>query len=623
MIIRFFFFIYVYDFSVNSSSSIVTMAPNASPIFNLNYDNHAFHIRQNICHRYNFNNNSSILLKTRLKFIKKNFAAVNCYYLNENLIESVNNFTSSTVNGGEKDEKSWTDEMRYSISMRLELIRKMLVKQTIKEKLDAWQKQKDELLSRNKKTDVFYKPKFQREEILVKKENYDLILDQIQKRTNTERTIVFDHQQRTKEIFFKATLAKAVLFVNNMKNYFNNQQFLFNIGKQIDVYYSIETRLNGLKNIKVIKNASLIAARSLLEDLTSYINNVVTPIQAEVEKNNGQIDNKKNILKVFSVNTPDESIIKHVRRQYVALVKNNKALIKNLGKAKNVPFISDPTTKLFRQNLVKVINTLVNTISSTNAAHLNEKYNKLNSLLSGNLVRVANTQVMIGNNKEAMAFCMETLASKIINYAEEVISVKTRVAYEIAAVMSKLWVVHQQFGKILFAEMKQRCPLLVPFCYPVAKSLTVEQFDHKSFGYKFDSSGNVESHCKYIKRMTGIVRLFAAFILTSSKYDQPVIGLSQAWIFIAGTLNQNPVADITATILVEFLNIVSSAMHDRYGKQFFKLLRYISSHYIKKIILVTPAGNGGPITRLNSFLSKSLFIGSVDEPKGMLSSDFL
>lgn len=599
------------------------MAPNASPIFNFNYDNHAFLIRQNICHRYNLNNSSSILLKNRLKLIKENFAAANLYYLNEHLVESVDNFSTPLVNGREKNEKSRPDEMCYSTSMRLELIRKIMVKQTIKEKLDAWQKQKDELLSRNKKADVLFKPKFQREEILVKKENYDLILDQIKKRTNSEQTIEFDHQQRTKEIFFKATLAKAVVFVNNMKNYFNNQQLVLNIGKQIDAYYSMETRLDGLKNIKVIKNASLIAARSLLEDLTSYINNVVTPIQAEVEKNYKQIDNKKNILKVFSVNIPDESIIKHVRRQYVALVKNNKALIKNLGKAKNVPFISDPTTKLFRQNLVKVINTLVNTISSTNAAHLTEKYNKLNSLLSGNLVRVANTQVMIGNNKEALVFCMETLATKIISYAEEVICVKTQVAYDIAAVISKLWVVHQQFGKILLAEMKQRCPLLVPFCYPVAKSLTIEQFDHKSFGYKFDSSGNVESHCKYIKRMTGIVRLFAAFILTSSKYDQPVIGLSQAWIFIAGTLNQNPVADITATILVEFLNIVSSAMHDRYGKQFIKLLQYINTHYMKKIILVTPAGNGGPITRLNSFLSKSLFIGLVEEPKDLLASDFL
>jgi len=597
------------------------MAPNASPFFNFNMDNHAIHIQKNVCHNFNYNNKTSTisLFRSRLKSIREQFVAVNSHYLRENVIESVSHYSPSTFVRKEKTENTWLNDMRSVSCMRLDFMRKMIIQQTMREKMELWQLKKDEM-ARNRKFDISLKSEFQRDEILVKKENYKMIFDQIKERAHMadKQGINIDHQQRGREICFKAVLTKAVLIGNILNNYFNDQQLVLKVGKQIEDYRSMESRLDVLKNIKVVEEAPLIAAQSLLKDLTLYKNNVVMPIQAEIETLKAQMDRKKNLLHIFSANKPVENIVKNVRRQYVALVKNNKLLINNLTNVRELPFVNDPTTKVFRQNVIKVINTLVNTISTTNVTHLTDKYNKLNALLSGKLVCVANTQVMIGENKEALAFCMQTLASKIVNYAEEVICVKTQAAYEIATIITKLWNVHQEFGKILFAEMKQKCPLLVPFYYPIAKHLNCEQIDHESFGYKFDSLGNVESDAKYLQRMTGIIRLYASLIVTSSKCDQPVIGLSQAWIFVAGTLNQNPVADITATILVEFLKIVGFAMHQGYGNQFIKLLQYINTHFIKKIILVTPEGNGGPITRLNSFLSRSLCTGPIEEPKGIL-----
>jgi len=597
------------------------MAPNASTFFNFNMDNHAVHIQKNVCHNFNYNNNTSTIsmFRNRLKSVREQFVAVNSQYLRENIIESVSNFSPSKFVRKEKTESTWLSDMRSVGCMRLDFIRKMMIKQNMMEKMDVWQQKKDEM-SRNRKFDISFKSKFQPDEILIKKENYKIMFDQIKKRAHItdEHSISINHQQRSRDICFKAVLTKAVLIVNILKSYFNNQQLVLNIGKQIEDYHSMESRLGVLKNIKVVEEDSLISAQSLLKDLTLYKNNVVMPIQAEIETLKAQMEKKKNIFNVFAVNMPVEHMVKNVRRQYVALAKNNKVLINNLNNVKELPFVNDPTTKLFRQNVTKVINTLVNTISTTNVAHLTDKYNKLNALLSGKLVSVANTHVMIGENKEALAFCMKTLATKIVNYAEEVICVKTQAAYEIAIVITKLWNVHQQFGKILFAEMKQKCPLLVPFYYPLAKYLNSEQLDHESFGYKFDSLGNVESDNKYLQRMTGIIRLYASLIVTSSKCDQPVIGLSHAWIFVAGTLNQNPVANITATILVEFLKIVGFAMHQTYGNQFIKMLQCINTHFLKKIILVTPEGNGGPITRLNSFLSRSLCTGSLEEPKGIL-----
>jgi len=459
----------------------------------------------------------------------------------------------------------------------------------------------------------------------MKKENYTLILDQIRKRADDERQreIVFNHQQRTREICFNAAQEKAVSIVSALNSCFNDEQLVLNIGEQMEVYRSMQSRLDVLKDVQTVDEALLIAMKSLLEELTSYENNVIKPVREELEAHKLGADNKTKLLTMFSVNIPNElAVVKQVKRQYVALIKNHRALFKNLTTVKSLPFINDPNTKLFRQNVTKVINTLVNTISSTSASHLTDKYNKLNALLSGKLVCVANMRVLVGDNDEALLFCMETLASKIISYAEEVISAKAEAAYEIAAVVTKLWGVHQQFGKIILTKIKQKCPLLVPFEYHVSKTFTAKRLNKTPIGYKFDSTGNIETDDKYLKRMTGITRLYAAIIVTSSKSDQPIIGLSQAWIFVATTLNQSPIADITATMLVEFLNINGFQMHQMYGKQFIKLLQYIDTHYLKKIILVTPVGRGGPITRLNSFISKSLCTGSIEEPKGLLSTDF-
>lgn len=610
------------------------MAPNA-PFFNFNLDNHAVLVRQNVCHQINYNNNSSTLLRNRLRTIKENFVAVNSHYLKENYIEPVSNFSSPSTVKGEKNENTWLYEIRSTTSMRLELIRKTMAKESIRKKLEIWQHKKDEM-SRNRNVDVSPEPKVRQEEILIKKENYQSTLERIQKRSiDVQQTIASDYEKRSREICFKVAVARAVLVVNYLNDRFDDQRLVSIIGAEMDAYRAMESRLNALKTTvhRVDDETLLNEAQSLLERLTLYKNNVVAPIQAQIEARKTEV--KRNPLKVFSVNVPAASLTKIVKRQYVALVKNNKALIKNLTNVRDLPFASDPTTKALRQNVIKVVNTLVNTVSCTSASHLTEKYDKLDALLSGRLVCAANTRVMLGDNQEALAFGAETLAKKVIDYAEHVVSVKTSFAHEIAEIVVRLWADHRQFGKILVTEMKQKCPFLAPFFYPVAKCLADQQPDVRSFGYKCDASGNaVESHDTYLKRMAGIVRLYAALVVASAKHDnydddddkgqqeRRVFGLSQAWIFVAGTLNQNPVADITATVLVEFFAIAGFAMHRAYGRQFVKLLHYVHTRFMDKIVRVTPAGHGGPVARLNNFISKSIRDGSVEPPTGTLPPDF-
>lgn len=596
------------------------MALNATTFLNnFNTKNYIVTFCQNARYKFSHNNSELLLLKNGIKAIRDNFTAVNSFYLKENYIEYGNTTLSS-------DAKRIKNETAWLADMRLELLRKVMVKRSVREKLILWQKKKNEML-RNAKCDNLPKPAtFQRELILVEKPNYKLILDEIEKRKDAERvSINRQHEQRGIEIRFKGLLAKSVLTVSIIDGYLDDfSKIALNIGEQINGYCLMKSKLDFLRGAEVVDETTLIAVKNLSDDLVLYKNNVIMPIQNKLQTVTSKTNGEKNLLEYFSVNVPEKKTLEQVRRRYVSLIKNNENLVSCAHNVEKLSFANDPTTKIFRQNLIKIINTIVNTISSINETHLTDKYNKLNELLNGKLVSVSNTQVIIGTNKDALAFCMDTLATKMINYAEQVICVKSEIAFEMAIIIVKLWSVHQQFGKIFLAKIKQKCPLLVPFSLPVAKCLTSEQkLNYNSLGYKFDSSGNIESHDKYLKRMIGIVRLYSAVIVTSSKYEQPVIGISQAWIFVAGTLNQYPVADITSTMLVEFLTIAGFAMHQNYGIQFIKLLQYINTHYMKKIVLVTPAGLGGPVSRLNNFLLETLFNGSIKEPKGMLSFNYL
>lgn len=104
-----FFFLNPYTFVTYE-----TMAPNASPFFNFNMDNHAIHIQKNVCHNFNYNNKTSTisLFRSRLKSIREQFVAVNSHYLRENVIESVSHYSPSTFVRKEKTENTWLNDMR-------------------------------------------------------------------------------------------------------------------------------------------------------------------------------------------------------------------------------------------------------------------------------------------------------------------------------------------------------------------------------------------------------------------------------------------------------------------------------------------------------------------------------
>ncbi|XP_025413359.1 nucleoporin GLE1-like isoform X2 [Sipha flava] len=282
-------------------------------------------------------------------------------------------------------------------------------------------------------------------------------------------------------------------------------------------------------------------------------------------------------------------------------------------------FLHDDNLKSLRQELIKSINTPVNSISSVSSWHMKDKFDKLDALLNCKTVKTGNSTVSANSHPDALIFCKDTLAKKIINIGEQVASVKTETAFEVASIVTELWKIHPDFGILLYSRFKQKCPCLIPYNAAKTNEETDEEY-YKSLCYNY-TNGVVEKQDKYVKRMTGIIRLFAAIIVTETKSGK-VLGIGQAWMLIAATVNLVPQLDVTAVFLHEMLVITGYNLKKAYGRQFMKMLQYINSNYLKKIDEVTPVGCGGPVQRLKTFISKVIEVGYIEKPKGIIPYKF-
>lgn len=110
-------------------------------------------------------------------------------------------------------------------------------------------------------------------------------------------------------------------------------------------------------------------------------------------------------------------------------------------------------------------------------------------------------------------------------------------------------------------------------------------------GYRVAESGNVESHEQYLKRLTGLIRLYAAIVISKSRRSQSSTpnpyNLENGWIWLTNMLNLDPLPDVSATLIHEFLTNAGSEMWSQYGKQFIKLLIILHQNYMEKLNKVT------------------------------------
>ncbi|KAK6313001.1 hypothetical protein J4Q44_G00163480 [Coregonus suidteri] len=85
----------------------------------------------------------------------------------------------------------------------------------------------------------------------------------------------------------------------------------------------------------------------------------------------------------------------------------------------------------------------------------------------------------------------------------------------------------------------------------------------KILGYRVEDGG-VEVQDSFLKRWSGMIRLYAAIIQLRwpyvSKQGPDPHGMNHSWRWLAQMLNMAPLADVTATLLFDFLEVIKSSL---------------------------------------------------------------
>ncbi|XP_049539794.1 mRNA export factor Gle1 [Anopheles darlingi] len=277
--------------------------------------------------------------------------------------------------------------------------------------------------------------------------------------------------------------------------------------------------------------------------------------------------------------------------------------------------MDDPSMKTYRFNCQKAINIPVNAISGVNREHFIDKYNKLAALLSGQNVKVGDATVSINGHPLGRTYCTMLLAKKFVSQADTGISSNASAAFPIAAIVVALWQRFPEFGRFFLAYLHRECPYMVPYYLPQLEGQSQEEF-LKTLGYRF-VDGVLEKQDQYLKRMSGLARLYSAVIVTVPRRDDPTPhphGLEYGWRWLTNILNRFPQPDICATLICEFLQTAGADLHAAYGKQFLKVLRVLQGDYMTALNKID---TGGPKARLEGLIAQILTEGKIVRPEGI------
>lgn len=399
----------------------------------------------------------------------------------------------------------------------------------------------------------------------------------------------------------------------------------------ISVNNVIENCRNGNISVNEIN-----LARSLESDMSETKRKLTDKIQSALNANVKNIDIAKNklippkeILTPIEENIPlnTSSTIKDSTKtvEYCSKKSLEKycELLEYLNNYEQnyKSLLEDPNLKKYRFDCQKAVNTPVNAISPLNGSHIKDKFQKLSDLLNGNKVLIGDAYISAAQHPQGKAYCTDLLARKIVKQGELLVSSHPEAAFPIASVAIALWAYFPEFGKLLCAHFYKNCPYLIPMMMPQVAGQTDEDF-YKSRGYKYNSEGAIEKQDQFLKRISGIFKLFAAIWITKMPrcIDAPhPQNLSHAWRWFAAFSNLGSEIDISATLLCDFLTICGADFSRYYKKQFVKVLKYLVSDYLEELGRID---NGGPKTRLDVFIQNYESSGRIPQPVGLLSENF-
>ncbi|XP_068409105.1 mRNA export factor GLE1 [Eschrichtius robustus] len=284
----------------------------------------------------------------------------------------------------------------------------------------------------------------------------------------------------------------------------------------------------------------------------------------------------------------------------------------------------DSQAKKIKMDLQKAATIPVSQISTIAGSKLKEIFDKIHSLLSGKPVQSGGRSVSVTLNPQGLDFVQYKLAEKFVKQGEEEVASHHEAAFPIAVVASGIWELHPRVGDLILAHLHKKCPYSVPF-YPAFKEGMALEDYQRMLGYQVTDS-RVEQQDNFLKRMSGMIRLYAAIIQLrwpcGNRQEIHPHGLNHGWRWLAQILNMEPLSDVTATLLFDFLEVCGNALMKQYQLQFWKMILLIKEDYFPRIEAITSSGQMGSFIRLKQFLEKCLQRKEIPLPKGFLTSSF-
>lgn len=276
--------------------------------------------------------------------------------------------------------------------------------------------------------------------------------------------------------------------------------------------------------------------------------------------------------------------------------------------------ISDSKSSQYRFKLQKAVMAPLNTLGAVTGSQLQRKLNSLLALLGGETVEVVGGRVSIREHPSAATFTQFYLAKQLVGKSESLASQRD-VLFGLASLAVAIWCRNKDIGRLILSFLYLNCPYLA--LIRLTKGDKSEEEFFKSLGYIIED-GNVEHESKFLDRMAGYVSLYAAIIISSppSTSGPHPHGLEHAWKWLSSVMNSEPLPGITATLIFNFLDICGRRLMTTYGRQFWKLVELLNASFLPKVR--TCGGDGGPISRLEDFLSQALKTRNIREPHGFL-----
>ncbi|KAH0505235.1 Nucleoporin GLE1 [Microtus ochrogaster] len=264
----------------------------------------------------------------------------------------------------------------------------------------------------------------------------------------------------------------------------------------------------------------------------------------------------------------------------------------------------DSQAKKIKMDLQKAATIPVSQISTIAGSKLKEVFEKIHSLLSGKPVQSGGRSVSVTLSPQGLDFVQYKLAEKFVKQGEEEVASHHEAAFPIAVVASGIWALHPKVGELILAHLHKKCPYSVPF-YPAFKEGMALEDYQRMLGYQVTDS-KVEQQDNFLKRMSGMIRLYAAIIQLQWPYgnrqEAHPHGLNHGWRWLAQILNMEPLSDVTATLLFDFLEVCGNALMKQYQVQFWKMILLIKEDYFPRIEAITSSGQMGSFIRLKQFL---------------------